>query len=326
MHLIDDTRATLPTPLTDAIETHLGGLRRLRLLRVKGQSGATHLAGAAWSFETQFGAAPQFGELPDVEAEDVADTVHARALAALAEGGKDRRFRVDLTRALEDGSEETLSVGFQLDDAAAAAAVALEGTDRAGASQERLNLSMVAYIDKLHAQNVALLNGAGRGMRAVVGTLPTLIQVRLDALEDRVEATLERGGVSAPTGDEPWRAEAMKGIRELMVAVAPGIFSGKDAPAESLRGKLQALGKTFTAEQLKSLVALAGGDVALKLKKAGGADDDIAAAGLMVEVVQAVDAEAFGEILTEAQREQLDSILTMLEQVLDSVPAPAPKR
>lgn len=319
MLLIDDTRASLPTPLTDAVSSRHAGLRRVRLLRTQGQAGAVHLERATWALETPMGEPPGFGESPDTTAEDIVATVHRRACEVFAEGGKEKRFKVELTVALEDGGEETTTVGFAIDEAAAASVMpgGGSGVDRSlGTALD----SLTRYIERLHGQNIALMEGQNRGMRTIVGSLPTLIQLRMSSLEDRIEAMLERDGVEPPksAGDDAWRAEAIKGLRELLVAVAPGIFpKGSSAPEGSLRAKLQALGNSLSDMQQLKLAGLLGAELATKLKDAGLAEDDKTAAVLLSEVIAAVDGEGLDALLEEGQRKQLAEIFDAYEKILN---------
>lgn len=315
MLLLDDTRASLPAALTDATVTHHAGLRRVRLFRVAGQRGAELLEHATWSLETPLGEPPGFGESPTEEPEGIAQTVYERALDALASGGKDRRFRVELTTATEDG-EKTEAVGFQVDGARAAETRGMT----AEAATGRTMAELTNYIGALHRQNVMLLEGANKGMRVVFGMLPNLVSERIAAAEDRIEATLERAGVERPSSsDDSWKSDTIHGIHDLLKTVAPQLFpQAPDVPKDSLRGKLRELGGSLSKEQQSKLASLVGLELGMKLRKAGEADTEEKAAALLADFVSKVDPEKLAELLEEKQREILAGIFDALEKIVDA--------
>lgn len=320
MLLIDDTRADLPAALTDAVVTHHTGLRRVRLLRVAGQRGAELLEHATWVLQTELGEPPAHDEPPSEESDSVAATVYERALEALAAGGKDKRFKIELTNATEDG-EKTETVGFQVD---ARLATSHHGASIESAQGRSFN-ELANYIGMLQRQNVMLLEGTNKGMRIVFAMLPQLVSERIAAAEDRIEAALERAGVEQPSsGDEAWKLETIKGIRDLTKLIAPRVFGGgEEVPKESLRGRLRELGESLSDEQKSKLAGLVGLELGMKLRQAGQAESDAESAELLAEFIAGVDAEKLADLLEDRQREMLSGIFDELERIVDAAESSA---
>ncbi len=313
------TRATLPTPLLDALTEALPGLRHVRLLRARGAKGHELVPGGSWTLHGEDGEPTGPGEEPEDDAERIVEVVMAHAAESFAEAGSaDRRHKVELVRVLADGELETKSIGFKLEEHHEA---------RGGSPKERAEAALLGtmtdYIRMLQNHSVRLLGENSNAIRQVSMMIPKLVELRFDALEDRAEALLERGGVEKSDEDPAWVRETGATLRTFLVSAAPTLakklgLEEDAAPTDSLRGKLAELGKSITSEQRDRIVSAAGALHASKLLQAGEAATEEDAAALCQQVLDGLGPKLddVAEVLNEEQTKLLGEVFERIEAVL----------
>lgn len=310
-----------------------------------GRTGYTAVRGGRWQLEAESGEPPNHDEEPTEELSEIARTVYGDAVLANQEGGQGL-FQAVLYVATKEGGSKHITkftVG--------------EGTTPDG-REERAKASFMDALTQ-HCKDLysVIYRGAYVNARALEGiqrTLPGLIELRLDAIDDRAEAMLEGlGERPKKRQQEPepnaWQPAA-DSLREVLKTFGPAVamksfgltideakalFGSDGTPGvqainvkepaanASLRDLLVAFGESLSAQQKPMLLAALDAALVLKLQAAAKTDNDLAAATLCAEVLDTLKqneakATALEKLLSKSQRDLLTRIVDTVASTLDA--------
>ena len=370
MQRVDET-STLPFGLIASIQTRHRGLRHLELQQLRGASSYQTIPGQR--FSVMRGEVPaEHDEAPDDSVADITTEIWDAARSHHASNAGDQRFQLQLYVAKKDGSIGRYGAKFSLADGADEDATSGQTADVIDARTRRDCLSQVLheqldYIKALH-KNQGLhdqqrrdredksdrdfnrfSDGVHKVFGAIADILPRILDLRLDAMEDRIEATLEGAGMDrskATADNEQWKG-AIDSVKELfsgpvgqagvakllgmspeeaakLVAQSPAATpaSTPDAgEATDIRILLRRLGMSLSSDQQAKLRETFGEKFGANLMRAGMAgsfaESVKIAAGAFADITEE-QAQHFDTILNETQITMVGQIWDVLEKIHDS--------
>lgn len=346
--------ATVPLSLQLAVRDHHKGLVAVELGQMKGQRSYTTIGDGRWKMTNDANEPPGNDEAPSTAPERIARELWQAAVDWRGQHGGDARFQVKLWCVDKKGETAATASTFTVDDNATVnTEEVIEARARASFTTE-----MTAYTGLVHTRLLASYKELANVAKAVekllsipLTILERAIDLRMDALEDRIEAMVDDDGSTRAkrvTADETklegWK-QAGEQLKELangpvgkaMAAKLLGIEGdeamkmlglgtpGGGAP-DTIRGTLIELGKTLTLVQRERMKTELGTKVDTQgLFDAAMAEDEHAAASKAIDFFAALEAQGListpDTILNDEQGKLLARVMTLCEQHVEAAEA-----
>lgn len=314
----DHYSTSAPGSLLALLDKHAGKVKRIELWRRQGQSGPQPI-GRRWELDE------------DDDPEDVARTVfdEAELHYSTEGGGKEKRYRA----VLQLDNDEEKHAEFSVTGTPSGAAV--DGAQAhwiVNLTQDRRDLAKELLLMAREIRRVSV---------SVVDMVPGLVELRMDAFEDQLEALAPGSGrkgsyrVRQDDNDKPgdWKPAA-DAVKEAIRAFAPaaavsafnltpeqiaalGLSLGTDDP-DDVRSQIRKLGASLTDEQKSKLAKSVGGDVLAELVAIAGLDDETAARKRGLALFQKLESK-FDELIKPLDDEQKQIVSRIAELVDEPV-------
>lgn len=325
----------VPLELLTGVTDHRKGLRWVELHQLRGRNSYQPVPGERWELHTADDAPTPHDGYPADDAATIARELHEASRAVKARGG-DPRFLARLFQVTKDGATEHDDVKFSVDPESAASAREVEISTREDAlvlAMQELREShkeMRGAVTSIFGSLAAVFQAVGTATAWPAQALPKLLELRMDAFEDRAAAHLlamqdkddgslkEKMEVSVKNLKQVVNGPVGRAVLKKMgidVDDEPTPIDPNQKPT-TLRGLAAQLGKSITPEQKAKLINHFGLGRMAQLRAAGDAttdDEAKAQMGPFIEALNDKDAQVLDSVLDEPQLVVLGEILGMFD-------------
>lgn len=345
--------ATIPLSLQLAVRDRHKGLVAVELGQMKGSRSYVTITDGRWRLFADGGDQPTHDETPTDNPEAIARAVWQAAVDWRGQHGGDARFRVGLWQVDKKGDTSAVESRFTVDEDATATTDDVEARARASFTHE-----LTHFVGEQHGRMMGMyreMSNLAKNFAALL-KIPTdalqhAIDMRMEALEDRIETLLEGEGAeysrsrARSTDADQWK-QSMGAFKELAqgpmgkaaMARLLGLegeealkFVGLEAASSgaTIRGTLVELGKSLSKDQRAKFKSELGKVDVQVLYDAALADDEHAAAAKCIGFFAELEEHGLigvpDKVLTTAQAQLLVRVQTLCEQHVEAAEREATK-